>query len=241
MSKFDMNQLSSTGATGEGTPNDLIGGLVGEGKKFKTVEDLAKGKLEADTFIERLQTENKALREAMDSEGTPEQVLARINEYLQKKGSENAESSKGNQSQAQPLTQEKVLELLQQREQESKVKNNVESFQTQVKKALGDKAKETIQSRLNELDMDEELFGAMVERNPQAALKLLGLKEQGPAGTLGSSVNTEAFFQESGKGERQNFQYFQKLRRELGSAYYEPHIQKQVFEARKKMGTDFWK
>jgi hypothetical protein len=241
MSKFDMNQLNPTGATGDGQPSDLLGGLVGEGKKFKTVEDLAKGKLESDTFIERLQVENKALRESLDGEGNPELVLAKINEYLTKKGSENADKGQSNQSQAQPLTQEKVLELLQQRELETKVQNNVESFNTQVKKALGDKARETIKSRLDELSLDEGLFGAMVEQNPQAALKLLGLKEQGPVGGMGTSVNTEAYFQETGKGEKQNFQFFQKLRRELGVGYYEPHIQKQVFEARQKMGTDFWK
>jgi hypothetical protein len=242
MSTFELSQLEqTTGKEGTAPTGDLLGELVGEGKKFKTVEDLAKGKLAADSHIGRLEVENKALREAMESEGTPEQVLAKINDYLSKKGSENAEVGKGNQPQAQPLTQEKVLELLQQREKETKVQNNVESFKANVKKALGDKAHETIKARLDELSMDAGLFETMVERNPQAALKLLGLKEQGPAGPMESSVRTEAFFGESGKGERRNFAYFQNKRRELGMRYYEPEIQREVFEARKEQGEAFWK
>jgi hypothetical protein len=90
--------------------------------------------------------------------------------------------------------------------------------------------------------MDDSVFSTMVEHNPQAALRILGIREaSGPVGSLVGSVNTEAFFQDTGKGEKQNFAFFQNMRRELGSGYYEPHIQKQVFEARKKLGTDFWK
>jgi hypothetical protein len=50
------------------TPNqgsvagDTLAELVGEGKKFKTVEDLAKSKVQADQFIEQLKTESAEMR-----------------------------------------------------------------------------------------------------------------------------------------------------------------------------------
>lgn len=43
-----------------------LAGLVGEGKKFGTAEDLAKGKLESDTFIEKLKAENAEALEALN-------------------------------------------------------------------------------------------------------------------------------------------------------------------------------
>ena len=41
---------------------DPLQELVGEGKKFKSIEDLAKSKVEADRFIDKLKSENDALR-----------------------------------------------------------------------------------------------------------------------------------------------------------------------------------
>lgn len=223
----------------------IVAELVGEGKKFKSVDDLAKGKLEADKFIEKLTVENKALREALDSEGSPDEVLKRINALLQSKGgSENATAQTGNQPQKESLTEEKVLELLSKKEREDRLKNNVNSFNASVNKAFGPKTAEVIAARLDELGMEQDVYKDLVQRNPNAALRILGLKDSGVSGTsMESSVNTEAYFGEAGKGngEVQNFAYFNKLRRELGERYYEPHIQKQVFEQRKKLGDAFWK
>jgi hypothetical protein len=228
-----------------GGTTTLVTELVGEGKKFKSVEDLAKGKLESDTFIEKLKTENAALREALDSEGGPDEVLKRINELLRSKtGSENATATKGNQATSESLTEEKVLELLSKREREEKLKGNVSTFNSNVTKAFGAKAAEVVATRLDELGMDQASLSDLASKNPNAALRLLGIKESGVSGgAMEASVNTEAYFGPAGQGngEKQNFAYFQKMRRELGMKYYEPHIQKQVFESRKKLGTDFWK
>ena len=227
----------------------LVQELVGEGKKFKSVDDLAKGKLEADGFIEKLKVENAALREALNTEANPDEILARINGLLQSKdrSTTNTTDQTSNQSQstAAPLTEEKVLELLSKREQEEKIKQNVNSFNASVNKAFGPKTGEVIATRLDELGMDEDTFKDLAARNPNAALRILGLNKEGgvSAGTVNPSVNTEAFFGDAGKGngEVQNFAYFTKLRREMGERYYEPHIQKQVFEARKRLGDAFWK
>jgi len=48
--------------TGDQTSKTSLEELVGEGKKFKTVEDLAKGKLEADSFIAQLEGELKGVK-----------------------------------------------------------------------------------------------------------------------------------------------------------------------------------
>ncbi len=226
----------------------LVTELVGEGKKFKSVDDLAKGKIEADGFIEKLKVENAALREALNTEANPDDILQRINGLLQAKerSTTNTHDQTSNQSTstAAPLTEEKVLELLSKREQEEKIKQNVNSFNASVNKAFGNKTGEVIATRLDELGMDEDTFKDLAARNPNAALRILGLREGGvSAGTMNPSVNTEAFFGDAGKGngEVQNFAYFQNLRRELKERYYEPEIQKRVFEARKKLGDAFWK
>lgn len=59
--------------------------LVGEGKKFKTVEELAKGKQESDAFIIQLEGESKTIRErvvelegASDKQATVAELIAAV-------------------------------------------------------------------------------------------------------------------------------------------------------------------
>jgi len=229
----------------------IVTELVGEGKKYKTVEDLAKSRIEADSFIEKLKVENKALRETLDTDANPDEMLKRITELLNsgtKSGSEaTTTTTKGNQSTSESLTEEKVLELLSRKEKQDKFKSNVDTFNSSVNKAFGDKTGEVIAARLDELGMEHDVFKDLAARNPNAALRILGLnaKEGGVSsgGTGESQINTEAYFGAAGKGngETRNFKYFQNLRRELGHAYYEPQVQKEVFEQRKKLGDAFWK
>ena len=47
------------GANVEGS---ILDALVGEGKKYANLEELAKGKAEADSFIDKLKDENSDLR-----------------------------------------------------------------------------------------------------------------------------------------------------------------------------------
>lgn len=222
--------------------NDLVTSLVGEGKKFKTVEDLAKGKVAADTFIQQLQLENKALREAMDNGDDTAGIMTRINELLSKKDERTATNQTSNQSQPESLTKEEVLDLLNRRDQDKTLRHNSDLFKNAITKALGDKADETVATRLQSLGLDKELFDTMVARSPQSALSLIGIKDTVSNATSGKDVtlNTEAYFANS-DNSKQNFAHFQKLRKELGAKYYEPEIQKQVFEARKRLGDAFWK
>jgi hypothetical protein len=56
----------------------LIASLVGEGKKYKNTEDLAKAYVSADSFIEQLKTENRELREKTVANKTIDDVLERL-------------------------------------------------------------------------------------------------------------------------------------------------------------------
>jgi hypothetical protein len=60
-----MTDVFESPTKGEETPVTQVSDLVGEDKKFKTVEDLAKGKLEADSYIEQLKEENRIAREKL--------------------------------------------------------------------------------------------------------------------------------------------------------------------------------
>lgn len=250
-------QTSTVFGTQTATPNVTSGGseqvdpvtlLVGDGKKFKTVQDLAKGKLESDSFIERLTAENKALREAAASGTDTTDIQAKIEQLLAaQKGSGQTSTPASNQSQPEPLTTEKVLDLLDRREQAKALANNSSYFNNTISKSLGDKAGEIVMQRLNDLGLDKETFDSIVARNPQSALKLVGVKEtpvqpQGDVSAKGGTVNTAALLAAGSNGtEVQNHAYFEKLRKSMGSKFFTTEISNAMIEARKKLGPDYFK
>lgn len=241
---FDVNALGATNtggdSSGEGGGDDLVAHLVGEGKKFKTVQDLAKGKVEADTFIARLQQENKALRQM--ALGDDDEGGRKVEELSG--GNKQATSTTGNQSNGQSLTKDDVLALLNADKQQTAAESNAKAFNAEVTKLFGDKAKQVVETRLAELDIDPALFKQLVTRSPKAALETLGAKPAQQAATTGGvkdgSVNTEAFLGNRQSGEK-NWAYYQDLRKKLGMDYYSPEVQRELVEQRKKLGSDFWK
>lgn len=60
------------------TVTDALSQLVGEGKKFKTVEDLAQAKLESDRHIEQLEEEHSGYRKELEARATVEEALKKL-------------------------------------------------------------------------------------------------------------------------------------------------------------------
>lgn len=71
--------------TGDNT-QEALAILVGEGRKYKTVEDLAKSRIEADDFIEKLKDENEKLRQEAVKGKTLNDVFERIEQHRKAAG-----------------------------------------------------------------------------------------------------------------------------------------------------------
>jgi len=65
-------------ATSNESTTSVTDTLVGEGKKFASIEALAAGKAESDKFIEQLQGELKGLRTDLDKRLSQEEILEEI-------------------------------------------------------------------------------------------------------------------------------------------------------------------
>lgn len=160
--------------------------LVGEGKKFKTTEDLAKAKVEADTFIERLQQETATLRDELAkamTKATANDTLERLMTELANKNNdpgktipETKPSDQGNQPQA--LTQEDIVKLMEAREAAKAEARNLAVAMEQVRKVWGDKLEESLNAKAEELGLDRAQVDAVAKRSPSAFINLLGLNQQ---------------------------------------------------------------
>ena len=157
---------------------DPLKELVGEGKKFKTVEDLAKGKLESDNFITQLQTEQAALRKQLaelDEKAKESITLKAVLEKLE----QAKKPPSDDKTVTTPVNQNEDFDTkIAQYEQTKSRKTNRElANQSLVEKFNGDaaKASEFVASKAKELGLTKEVMADMAERSPSAFAQLLGL------------------------------------------------------------------
>lgn len=159
--------------------------LVGDGKKFKTPEDLAKGKVEADAFITTLQnqinvltdelgkanntTERKALLEnlmtSLTNSNTTTNTETKVN---------NQPSNPGN-NQASTLSHDDVVKIVEAREAEAAKARNVAAAMSPFNKLYGDKAAEALATKAKELGLTVESLTSLAAQSPQAFLAVVGV------------------------------------------------------------------
>lgn len=239
---------------GGGSTADPLSELVGDGKKFKTVEDLAKGKLESDNFIAKLQAENNELRtllktteEKVIRAATVEDILKRVEGVSKPTSTPAASGTDGNQPVS--LTREDVVNLLAQREQEAKAKANYAMANRTLVEAYGDKAKEVVATKAAELGISPAMLKAMAETSPKAFLTVLGVGSAPSApsvsrtGSAGrGNVNTAAISNSPPIGEVRNQSFYDKMRKEMGAIKFatNTNLQVQMHKDMERLGDAFF-
>lgn len=164
--------------------------LVGEGKKYRSVEDALRSIPHAQSHISKLEEEMKAVRDELQRRKTAEELL---DEFKSSGFSEP-------QAQQAPSTvdlADLVDKTIEQREVKKRQAQNVDS----VIKAFNDKFGEQAPAMYAQIAKDNGLsvqfLNSVAASSPVAVLKLAGISEQKvvtPSKTTGS-VNTDSFIQ----------------------------------------------
>jgi hypothetical protein len=173
------------------TPDSPVAILVGEGRKYKSHDDLAKAYLEADGFIERLKEENAALREKAAAAKTIDDVLSRIE---QPKASAGDNSDRTNPS---GLTADAIAKIVSDTVtglETTKVRqSNMLKADAALKKLYGEKAKEVFDAQASTPETRAALM-QLAQVDPDKFVKLFNpsASASGSQTDSGSSVNTAA-------------------------------------------------
>ena len=172
------DDVFGTAPTGEQS-SSLIEQLVGEGKKFATVEDLAKGKLEADSFIEQLQGENKLTREQLielEGKTNKQATIAELIDVV--KGSTQQGTEEGNQPLSDEILSKKIEEILgSKNEEQTRDSNFKQANQAVLDKVNGDveAANSYVAERAKQLGTSVEKLKSLGEESPAAFRELMKL------------------------------------------------------------------
>jgi hypothetical protein len=223
----------------------LLESYVGDGKKYKSPEELAKGYQNADQYINQMQTENEQLRGELDKRLNAEDMVDRI-----KREHEELQASMKAQENTTPQLDEKALsdlisQTLDQKNTQKVAQDNIQAVDSKMKELFGtDKASEIVQTKSKELNLSVEYLAEVAAKSPDGFYSLLGIgrdKTITPSITA-STTNTEAVAKVNSIGavEADTWNSFESLRRSDPKKYYTPTVQNKLFKARQDKGQAFY-
>lgn len=222
------------------TPIQSVSDLVGEGKKFKTIEDLAKGKAESDQFIERLKAEQAELRAELAKKVNTEEQLAALRTEFEKLRGANPQPSREPTNPALTIDSVKALvaESITQADRNRTAQQNVVAANDAMVKQFGslEKAAEIVKARASDIGMSMDELREIASRSPTAFIKIMGGEQTKSADPLNPN---SAIREEAPKLPDQNAltpgtkPYYDKLLKEHPTQYWSPKVQQEIFKAAK--------
>ena len=224
--------------------------LVGEGKKFKTPDDLARGKYESDQFIERLKSELKTLREQVNSSRKVEDLLNRLDTRNTQDDNRDLSVIDRNNQNQQNDTQERtpppafdidklIEQKLSQRDNQQVQQQNIQNGLKTLYESMGENYVALTKQRLNDLGMSGQKFREFMADNPKAALKLvLGNSPDRVQPNTPPASRVNNF--DSQVSNKRDYNYYSNLRKTNPSLYNNDKTQMQMHNDAVAMGEAFY-
>lgn len=187
----------------------LLGGIKNDegAQKYATPEEALKGAAHAQEYI----------RELKNGQAAMEEELRKVKEELNKRDDVKSvvEAALSSREPAQPevstptatgLGQEDVLQLLERRDAEKQAKSNIQDVGAKLaaRFGAGDKLKETLSAKANELGMTNKDLLALAAKSPQAVLAMFP-ESKASVDSIETKVNTQAVTPHSKEIEKVNF------------------------------------
>ena len=249
---FDNNQPTPTPAP---TPQpDLPDGsyvdaLVGEGKKFATMEEMAKGKFESDLYVTHLQGEMKGLRSIIDEQ---ESVAELVDKAMKPQTPEPAEAPQApapapspEGSAPAPLSAQDIQALVDQqvnsRLTAQQKQANVDACTAAAKERYGENYGSILAENAKKLGVKQEFLVDVASDQPAVFLKLMVEPgEATPPAPVGdpTPVTSELRIDPNAGTTVKNFAYYEDIRRKDPRLYRSAAFQNEIYEASK--GPNFY-
>lgn len=168
---------------------DSVAELVGEGKKYASVEKALEALPHAQTHISNLEKELNELREAQKGAMSAEEVLRAIQELKDKPPTQGAPSLDPDAlaKLVAPLLDSQLTVREAQQRAQANAKQVIDALQAK----HGDKAEEVYRAKAQELGISVQKLNELASESPKAALLYFGAAPVAPQGTR-STVNTSA-------------------------------------------------
>jgi hypothetical protein len=243
-------------ATSNGTvTTGALETLVGEGKKFKTPEDLAKGKIESDSFIRKVTGENSELKNIIRQLEAEKEELARKAAFVRGVTSEDGDTSNGDGNPGTPkpdtskanqpasLGAEDVIKLMDERELNKQKNANLRQVDTALAKEYGAEAKNFVVAKAAELGVSTEFLTITAQQSPAAFFNLIGFQPNQPRNpSLTSRVNGATVGGVKGSTNLRDAKFYEDLKAKMGNTKFvmDTNLQIQLHKDMEALGDRFF-
>lgn len=234
---------------------DYLSELVGEGKPFKDTQALARSKVEANAFIDRLKKEAADLRQELNTRLTMEQYLDKMGTLNQRNQEPDAgfnEPNDPNFGENKPAFKQEDIEKIvdqkvSEREWQRIQAQNIAEVKNELNKAFGNSVPDKLREASKELGMTEQEMNELAAAKPKAFLKLVGALEQRAQSPQSqdslftpprSVVNTGV--KDLGPTAHRDSKYYRELKQKDPKEYWTPRIQNQMHKDALSIGEAFF-
>jgi hypothetical protein len=224
-------------------PNVILETLVGEGKKYKTVGDLAKAYAHADVHIARITAENSEKDERLKTMEAQMEVLNKLvtnpNNPAQSNPTPAVETSVSNSPQGDDI-ETKIRDTVEQLSEEKKRTENTSKVDTVLLEKFGEpeKATEFLKSKASELGLGLKFLTDLAASSPAAFFATVGIDNASQTRSDAaprSTVNTAALGQ-TATVKPNTYAWYQQLRKDNKALFNSTKIQMQMHQDSGKPG-----
>lgn len=240
-------------AGGENDQTNYLEALVGEGKKYKSADELAKAYAHLDNFTERVKAENSGLRTELGSKVSLEELVNRLSQAATPANPNGASNQNANNDFGERhdngggndghkgLSAAEVAELVRKSITEEQTKatyaSNRDKCVDEMRKAWGPNYVEQLHRVRRELGVSENDLNSLAMTSPNVFLNAVlgsarGTSMDNPNAGIAprSSTNLAAGAMRQAGSAKEDWQYFEKLRKENPTKYWSPSVQNRMHE-----------
>jgi hypothetical protein len=230
-------------------PKDYLNELVGDNKKFKSPEELARGKWEADNYVKTLEGKLDELRsdflkerEENVSRANLEQLIRRL-ETAQTQPS-NTQPEVRDVNTPQQIDSKQIESLVSTKIQEFELsKKQTDNFNTVKSKLIeqfGNNYQVKLKEQIETLGLSEDDANALARKSPAAFLRTLGMDQPTQQNTFQAPPRSDvrSNFQPTGAAKR-TWSYYQQMKKDNPKAYYDPKTNIQMHNDAVALGDSF--
>lgn len=226
---------------------DYLAELVGEDKKFKSPQDLARSKAEADLFIDRLKGELQGLREELNAKMKLEDLLTKMETVSKPPSNEVQPNREEGKTALTPEELEAILDSkLNEREQSRIQVSNIQEAKRVLSSSLGNDYAAKLDEKARSLGVSREFMDNLAKTQPKALFKLLDVDPNATTnnqsresifGAPSSGVRSEGFKPASNE---KTSSYYESLRKSDPKSYWSPAMQNQIHKDAIRLGERFF-
>lgn len=232
------------------TNKNYLQELVGDGKKFKSPEELARGKAESDLYIKHLERGRDELREdylKLREESVARQKLEDLIGQLESKTTaptSSANTPQPDEKNIQPQWDSKQIESLvsskiQEHELTQKQEQNFNKVRAKLIETFGNNYQASLKTQIDNLGLSEDFVNDLARKHPTVLFKTLGL----------DAPITREDFQAPPRSERNNafaptsnkrtWSYYQSMKKNDPKVYWDKSTQVQMMHDSVDLGDEF--